>query len=138
MLTGVAELCRKSRGDPRIIVAILDGPVDLRHPSLVDAGLANMAVRQRHNLAMSSAAQHGTHVASVIFGQGPFGISGIAPDCRGIIIPIFRDGDQPDSIIPCSQIELATAIDQATDEMLIGYDRPNGASDSNDATSDGS
>lgn len=54
---------------------------------------------------------HGTHIASVIFGQRGCLASGVAPGCRGIIIPIFsdeRDG-------PASQLDLARAINAAVD-----------------------
>jgi hypothetical protein len=54
---------------------------------------------------------HGTHIASVIFGQPDCLASGVAPGCRGIIIPIFsdeRDG-------PASQSDLARAINAAVE-----------------------
>ncbi|WP_394325535.1 S8 family serine peptidase [Methanosarcina barkeri] len=59
-------------------------------------------------------AQHGTHVASLIFGQPDSPVRGISPGCRGLIIPVFADGPG-DSITPCSQIDLAHAITQAVD-----------------------
>lgn len=61
------------------------------------------------------ATNHGTHVASVVVGQqdGPF--SGIAPLCRGLVVPIFRDGPN-NSLAACSQLDLARAISQAVQE----------------------
>jgi len=38
-LPGLQELWAQTLGDPRICVAILDGPVDLTHPSLCEAAL---------------------------------------------------------------------------------------------------
>ena len=58
------------------------------------------------------ASHHGTHIASVIFGQHDGSIKGIAPQCRGLIVPVFKDGGNG-SIAPCSQIDLARAISQA-------------------------
>ena len=55
---------------------------------------------------------HGTHNASVIFGQHDGAIKGIAPRCRGLSVPIFNDGVDG-SIAPCSQLDLARAITQA-------------------------
>ena len=54
---------------------------------------------------------HGTHVASVIFGQPNGPIAGIAPRCRGLILPIFRDGQR--GHVP--QLDLARAIEQAVE-----------------------
>ncbi len=31
-IPGIAELMHQTRGDPRVRVAVLDGPVDLGHP----------------------------------------------------------------------------------------------------------
>ncbi|MBL8292130.1 MAG: PatA/PatG family cyanobactin maturation protease [Bryobacterales bacterium] len=61
---------------------------------------------------------HGTHVASLIFaqhGEGP--VRGVAPHCRGIVIPVFSDEPNRDgAVVPCSQIDLARAI-----EAAVGY-----------------
>jgi cyanobactin maturation PatA/PatG family protease len=51
---------------------------------------------------------HGTHVASVIFGQPGSSVEGIAPSCRGLIVPIFADGASEG--LTCSQLDLARAI----------------------------
>ena len=59
-----------------------------------------------------TAAQHGTHVTSIIFGQpteAEDSVQGIAPRCSGLLVPIF-DNREDGSIIPCSEIRLATAI----------------------------
>lgn len=58
------------------------------------------------------ASQHGTHIASVIFGQHDGPIKGIAPRCRGLIVPVFKEGGSG-SLAPCSQLDLARAILQA-------------------------
>lgn len=55
------------------------------------------------------ASAHGTHVASVIFGQSENSVLGIAPSCRGLIVPIFADGP-PDTGLTSSQLDLARAI----------------------------
>lgn len=51
---------------------------------------------------------HGTHVASVIFGQPGSPVTGVAPECRGLIVPVFAD-DRGSA----SQLDLARAIEQA-------------------------
>ena len=56
--------------------------------------------------------RHGTHVASLIFGQHDGPVRGVAPKCRGVVIPIY--GEQDDgSLVPCSQMDLARAISLA-------------------------
>lgn len=62
-----------------------------------------------------SASQHGTHIASIIFGQHSSSVPGIAPSCRGLLIPVFTSGVE-NSLAPCSQIDLARAITQAVEQ----------------------
>jgi len=51
---------------------------------------------------------HGTHVTSIIFGQPGSPVRGIAPKCRGLIVPIFAD-----ERLKLSQLDLSRAIEQA-------------------------
>lgn len=55
---------------------------------------------------------HGTHVASLIFGQPGSAVPGIAPRCRGLVVPVFRDADQH----LLSQLDLARAIEQSVQQ----------------------
>jgi hypothetical protein len=93
-------------GDARVRIAVLDGPVDAVHPCFRGARL-EFPQGQPEFDPQSPAARHGTHVASIIFGQAGSGVEGIAPACTGIIVPIFSSlGDT----VACSQMELARAI----------------------------
>src|SRR5262249_32642455 len=58
------------------------------------------------------AAEHGTHVASLIFGQHPSSVQGVAPGCRGVLLPIFESRDAL-SVGSCSQLDLARVLLQA-------------------------
>jgi cyanobactin maturation PatA/PatG family protease len=107
-------LWSETRGDPRIRIAVLDGPVDRSHPSLCDACLTERPTLVAGTGKAGPASKHGTHVASVIFGQPGGPVCGIAPRCSGIILPIFADGPA-ESVTVCSQIDLARAILQAVD-----------------------
>lgn len=111
----IDSLWSESYGDSRIRVAILDGSVDCSHPSLATASLAELDGLACMASSEGSASQHGTHVASVIFGQHGSPILGIAPNCQGILIPIFRDG-QDGSLIASSQTDLAFAITRAVEQ----------------------
>lgn len=57
------------------------------------------------NAAEGGATAHGTHVASLIFGQPGSSVEGVAPQCQGLIVPIFGDDS-----LRCSQLDLARAI----------------------------
>src|SRR4051794_4739594 len=87
-LPGLEDIWSQTTGDPAILIAILDGPVDLTHPSF--AGALIEAPQAAVDPAGRMAA-HGTHVASIIFSQPSSGVRGVAPSCRGLVIPIFSD-----------------------------------------------
>lgn len=95
----------RGRGDPSIIVAVLDGRVDRSHPAFAVADITEMP---DFGVAPDGAAltvAHGTFVASLLFGQGA--VQGSVPLCRGLSIPIFpADG----SSARCSQVDLARSI----------------------------
>src|SRR5262249_25007581 len=111
-LPGLRELWAETLGDPRICIAVLDGPVDLSHPCFAGADLNELSSFFPSATKGGPAARHGTHVASVIFGRHGGPITGIAPHCRGGVARIFGDGSDG-SVAPCSQLELARAITQA-------------------------
>jgi cyanobactin maturation PatA/PatG family protease len=115
IVQGVRELWAQTLGDPEICVAVLDGPVDLSHPCLNGAMLETVGGPAESPGISGPAAAHGLHVCSVIFGQHSGAVKGITPNCRGLIVPVFRDRDRL-TIEPCSQITLAQAILQALEK----------------------
>lgn len=114
-LPQLKSLWDESVGAPSICVAVLDGPVDQSHPCLGGANLTQLPTLVSGVTDRGSASQHGTHVASVIFGQHDSPVRGIAPHCRGLIVPVFTDGREG-GLAPCSQIDLARAITQAVEQ----------------------
>jgi len=112
-LTELKSLQQESLGDSGICIAVLDGPVDQSHPCFAGANLTRLPTLVSGVGDRGSASQHGTHVTSIIFGQQGSSIQGIAPGCRGLILPIFSDGKG--GLAPCSQIDLARAITQAVE-----------------------
>src|SRR4051812_5199307 len=91
-LDGLAEIWGETLGDPSICVAVLDGPVDRSHPGLASARLECRETLVDCRPSGGPATRHGTHVASIIFGRHGGPVAGIAPGCRGLILPIFPDG----------------------------------------------
>ncbi|MEA5532001.1 PatA/PatG family cyanobactin maturation protease [Dolichospermum sp. UHCC 0684] len=108
--TEIQELWNLTQGDSQICVAILDGLVDQSHDCLNAANLTRLpTLIQGEATANGSMSGHGTHVASIIFGQhNSSELRGIAPQCRGLIVPIFGDNNKK-----LSQLDLARAIEQA-------------------------
>lgn len=110
MLTGLEELRTKTLGDPRVCVAVVDGLVDTSHPCFQGASLEVLSTLVQDQGTAGRMAAHGTHVASLLFGQPGSEAAGIAPGCRGLIVPVFSDQR---SYLP--QIDLARAITQAVE-----------------------
>lgn len=108
-LPGLRDLWARTLGDPEICIAVLDGPVDLAHPSLAHAQLTQIESLVPPVADANAATEHGTHVASVIFGSHDGPIAGMAPRCRGVSIPIFAPAGD-DSFQLCSQVDLTRAI----------------------------
>ena len=108
-MMGLADLRQQTLGDPEICVAIIDSRVDLLHPTLAGAQLKEIVPGWLSSRMGSGGASHGTHVASIIFGQPGGGVEGIAPRCRGIIIPVYTETEAGE-LAPCSQEDLARAI----------------------------
>ncbi len=111
---GLGAIWAETRGNPGICVAVLDGPVDFSHPCLAGARLTPIETLVPSSANSGPACRHGTHIASIIFGQPGSPIEGIAPACSGVIAPVFASGPQ-NALIMCSQIDLARAILQAVE-----------------------
>ena len=105
-------LWRETQGDPRVCIAVLDGPVDLSHPCFAGADITVLETLASGPAHDGFAARHGTHVASVLFGQPGTSVRGIAPRCRGLIVPVF-EGTAEGGVRACSQLDLARGIAQA-------------------------
>lgn len=113
--TGLNALWAETLGDPSIGIAVLDGPVDQSHPSLTTAHLTPVETLASGIAYEGAALEHGTHVASILFGQHEGPVKGVAPHCRGLIVPVFKEGNDH-AIAPCSQLDLARGLLQAAQE----------------------
>ncbi|MGE6740926.1 PatA/PatG family cyanobactin maturation protease [Allorhizobium pseudoryzae] len=101
-------------GREDIVIAVLDGDADLSHPSLRGARISRIGdVPPVGNTqqVQGFTREHGTAIASLIFGQPGTSATGLAWRCRGLLRPIYRDGKT--GIEPASQPELAAAIREA-------------------------
>jgi cyanobactin maturation PatA/PatG family protease len=110
-ISGLRRLQERIKGDPRICVAVLDGPVDLGHPCFAGADLTVLPVLGGQRAAVGGPmSAHGTHVASVIFGRQKSPVEGLAPDCRGVIVPVFSD-----HMAKVPQLDLTRGIELAVE-----------------------
>lgn len=108
-LPGVAALRATTRGDSRVIVAVLDGLV-ADHPALKEENVN--VVRgywiddDREPQNWSTA--HATHIASVILGADDSEAPGFAPQCRGLLVAAGVDEETAES-----ELGIARAIEYA-------------------------
>lgn len=108
-IPGLHRLIERTKGDERVCVAVLDGAVDLKHPSLAGAKLTVHPVLGENEATIGGPmSTHGTHVASIIFGQKDTPVTGLAPNCRGVVIPVLSDRRAK-----VSQLDLARGIEAA-------------------------
>ena len=110
-LPGLKSLWAETIGDPRVCVAVLDGPVDQSHPCFEGANLTSLPTLVSDVAGSGLMSGHGTHITSTIFGQHGSPVTGVAPGCRGLIVPVFSDNRKR----KLSQMDLARAINQAVE-----------------------
>ncbi|MCZ8037906.1 MULTISPECIES: S8 family serine peptidase [Microcystis] len=77
-IPGLKELQKQTKGASEITVAILDGVVDTDHPCFKGAALTRLPTLVQHQATAWQMSTHGTHIASLIFGQPNSDIQGIA------------------------------------------------------------
>lgn len=105
----IQQLWAETQGDSKICIAVLDGVVDQNHPCFTGASLTRLPTLVAGEASTDGTmSAHGTHVASIIFGQPGSPVRGIAPKCRGLIVPVFADEQ-----LKLSQLDLSRAIEQA-------------------------
>ena len=111
-IPGLRALQRRAQyGMPDLPIAVLDGPVDNNHPCFENAnsiGLSTL-VSGKANVA-GAMSVHGTHIASILFGQPDSTVSGLVPRCQGLFAAVFTDDRRQ-----LSQLDLARAIEQAAE-----------------------
>jgi cyanobactin maturation PatA/PatG family protease len=107
----LAPLVEETAGDPRVTVAVLDGIPDCAHPCFEGAALEVLpSVTDAGGTGQATpSARHGTQMLSIIFGRPGSESPGIAPFCRGIVLPIFANRDT-NAVHTCSQLDLARAL----------------------------
>jgi hypothetical protein len=111
-IPGVAELWEKTKGDPRVCVALMDGPIVMSHPAFAGSRLVQIENTWHGGPqeAEEGCRHHATQVASIIFGQHDGPVKGLAPQCRGLSVPVAFD-----EATLLSPLDLVRSIDVALD-----------------------
>jgi subtilisin family serine protease len=94
-LVGLHPLMGRTCGRPEICVGLIDGPVALQHPDLEGIGVRELPGSPSAGCARSdsTACQHGTFVAGVLWGRRNGQAPAICPGCSFVVYPIFAEMD---------------------------------------------
>ncbi|GAU64771.1 serine peptidase [Streptomyces sp. NBRC 110611] len=113
---GLPELWALTTGDPRVRVAVVDGgPIDMSHPCFdgatileVDTGWLGDREADVEAELLEYAQEHGTWVASILFGRHGSTAPGLAPGCTGLIVPcLIAERHHVDPVNTARAIEAA-------------------------------
>jgi subtilisin family serine protease len=111
-----------SSGIPEVVIGMIDGPVDFRHPALEGSRIRTVRDSQlvACKKANSIACMHGTFVAGILCAMRGLDAPAICPNCEVKLYPIFSE-QQPNTseakgAIPSSAPEeLSKALIQTID-----------------------
>ncbi|MDH6221553.1 S8 family peptidase [Streptomyces pseudovenezuelae] len=107
-LTGLHRLTAQTgAGNPRVVVGVVDGPVDIGHPDLADAGMAASAGCRN---VRSAACRHGTAVVAMLAARGESPAPGLCPGCTVLPRPVFCEAPKGGTCPALRPAELATAV----------------------------
>lgn len=111
----------RTAGRREIVVALLDGPVDMRNSRLATGAVREMAMQPGTQTNGCSYPQgiscrHGTFVAGILAARRGSGPPAICPECSLLVRPIFAEDSRPDSIPSTTPGELASAVTDVVEQ----------------------
>src|SRR2546427_11057289 len=112
-VVALTPLMEYTSGRREIVIGLLDGPVAMTHPDLVEANLHEIPGRRGSTSAQASSAAclHGTFVAGILCAQRGSSAPAICPNCTLLVRPIFVETASTSGQIPSATPEaLAAAI----------------------------
>ncbi|MFI6791527.1 S8 family serine peptidase [Nonomuraea sp. NPDC050383] len=108
---GITSLHRHTRGDPHVVIGVVDGPPDTSHPCLDGAGLHVLPTWWEPPTSYEPwLVEHGTWTASVLAGRPSSILPGLAPQCR--VLFVCPPAGQDD---PSHPISAARAVEELTE-----------------------
>lgn len=114
----LGPLMRASMGDPRVVIGIIDGPVEFHHPAFQGATIRTVAPARALACrnARSTACQHGTAVTGILAARRGAPAPGICPGCTALLYPVFAEEPSGAHGAPmASSAEVARAITETVD-----------------------
>jgi subtilisin family serine protease len=87
--TGMLRLYCQTEGKPEFRIALVDGPVDTKHPSIATSTVIPLWGHKEVD-PKSPVVQHATFIASILVGRAT-GVVGICPGCTLISVPAVDD-----------------------------------------------
>lgn len=121
--TKLISLMNITRGHPDITIGVIDGPVALTHPAFQGSRIRTVKDSQvvECKNANDIACAHGTFITGILCAKRELPVSGICPNCKIILNPIFtkevtnsKINNEP--FLPsATPDELATAIIETID-----------------------
>lgn len=109
----LAPLMDRTSGRPEISVGLVDGPVLLSHPELVNQSIQEIPGKLSGTCARtaSAACLHGTFIAGMLCARRGSIAPSICPGCTLLLRPIFSETSTPNGDMPsAAPRELAQAI----------------------------
>ncbi|WP_219463507.1 S8 family serine peptidase [Nonomuraea rhizosphaerae] len=89
---GAQELRQRTNGGRGVTIGVLEGPPQLSHPCLAGADITVIEPWWLPpTLPIDITVDHGTYVASVLFGQPGTAVEGLTPAARGVFVATSRD-----------------------------------------------
>jgi len=119
-LVRLPNLMERGSGLPEIKVSLIDGPVNLDHPDLLNASIVQVPGKPNPacRITDSVACTHGTFVAGVLGARRGAQAPAICPGCTLLLRPIFAEVSSADDQMPSATAdELAQAI---SDSVALG------------------
>jgi len=117
-LIKLTALMERTRGNPRVKIGLIDGPVATRIEGLASEQLHELPGRDGASCADvdSLSCLHGTFVAGILAGKRGSRAPAICPDCTLLVRPIFAETASGSDRMPsATPRELATAIIECID-----------------------
>lgn len=106
-------LMAQTRGSSDLTVGLIDGPVAMSHPDLVETHIREIPGRLAGTCASagSAACRHGTFVAGILGARRQSPAPAICPDCPLLLRPIFAETTSRHGQMPsATPVELAAAL----------------------------
>ena len=82
-----------SKGDSRIAIGLIDGPIELNHSAFQDSEIKTVREKQLASCANASsiACTHGTFVAGILSARRGSDAPAICPGCKIILYPFLAE-----------------------------------------------